>query len=365
MLGIQTLKRAAQMKKKILYIVNPISGTRSKRSIANEAEALTNRNVYDVNVRFTEYKGHASFLTKEAVAQGLDVVVAVGGDGTVNEVARALVHSPTALGILPCGSGNGLARHLHIPLNPVKAIEIINQATVQELDYGTINDRAFFCTCGVGFDALISEKFAEAGKRGLLTYAENTLKEGLAYKPETYTIEFPDGTARYEAFLIACANASQYGNDAYIAPQASMKDGLFNIVVLEPFTPIDAPKVTFQLFGGTLSSNSHVRTFKSNSLIIRRENAGVAHCDGEPFFTGRSIKIQMHHKAFKALVNPKIDEEKMVLGTPIQMISRFWVEMKKGGTVWSPMFSENLMKLVTSDFKRLNPRIFEKMKGNK
>lgn len=353
------------MKKKILYIVNPISGTRSKRTIAKEAETLTNRDVYDVNVCFTDYKGHASILTKEAVAQGLDVVVAVGGDGTVNEVARALVHSNTALGILPCGSGNGLARHLHIPLNPVKAIEIINQAMVQDLDYGTINDRPFFCTCGVGFDALISEKFAEAGRRGLLTYAENTLRQSLVYKPETYTIEFPDGTDRCKAFLIACANASQYGNDAYIAPQASMKDGLFNVVVMEPFTPIDAPQVTFQLFGGTISSNSHVRTFKTKSLIIHRENAGVAHCDGEPFFTGRSIKIHMHHKAFKALVNPKSDEEKMVPVTPIQMISQFWVEIRKGGPVWSPAFSENLLKQVASDFKRLNPRLFEKLKGNK
>ena len=177
------------MKQKILYLINPISGTQRKKGIALLAETLTNRDLYEVELSYTEYAGHATELTKAAVDRGIDVVVAVGGDGTVNEVGRALVHTDTALAIIPCGSGNGLARHLRIPLSPRKAIDIINQGFVQALDYGTINDCPFFCTCGVGFDAFISQKFASAGKRGLLTYVENTLKSGLQYKPQTYIIE--------------------------------------------------------------------------------------------------------------------------------------------------------------------------------
>ena len=148
------------MKKKILYIINPISGTQRKQGIANLVEKLTDTQVFDLAVEKTQYAGHATIIAQQAARDGVDVVVAVGGDGTVNEVGRALVNSNTAMGIIPCGSGNGLARHLGIPLNAKKAIAIINACVVHKLDYGTINDRPFFCTCGVGFDAFISEKSA-------------------------------------------------------------------------------------------------------------------------------------------------------------------------------------------------------------
>ena len=184
------------MKRSILFIVNPISGTRDKGAVQKDIETLTDASQFDYRIAFTEYAGHASVLAREAVENGFDIVVAVGGDGTVNEVARSLVHTPTALGIIPCGSGNGLARHLQIPLDARKAMQIINRATISSLDYGTINAMPFFCTCGVGFDAFVSLKFATGKKRGLLSYIENTLREGLSYKPETYTIEDEEGTVK-------------------------------------------------------------------------------------------------------------------------------------------------------------------------
>lgn len=159
-----------------------------------------------------------------------------GGDGTINEIARSLVHTDTALGIIPCGSGNGLARHLHIPMEPKKALEVLNEGCLDTIDYGKINGTDFFCTCGVGFDAFVSLKFAHAGKRGLLTYLEKTLQESLKYQPETYELETENGVSKYKAFLIACGNASQYGNNAYIAPQATLTDGLLDVTILEPFT---------------------------------------------------------------------------------------------------------------------------------
>ena len=190
-------------KKRIIFIVNPISGTDSKEHIPEQIAEVMDEEHFDSEVRFTEYRGHAAELAREAAKEGVDVVVAVGGDGTVNEVARSLVHTDTALGIIPCGSGNGLARHLCIPLNVTKALELINTCQIEAFDYGVINGLPFFCTCGMGFDAFISLKFAEAGKRGPITYVENVLKEGLKYKPETYEIVDDTGTSRYKAFLIA------------------------------------------------------------------------------------------------------------------------------------------------------------------
>ena len=159
----------------IKFIVNPISGTKNKDEMPTLIEQTIDKSKFDYQVCFTEYAGHAAEMARQCVNDGIDICVAVGGDGTVNEVARSLVHSQTALGIIPCGSGNGLGRHLCLPLDAKKAMEIINHAQIELFDYGLINGMPFFCTCGMGFDAFISLKFAEAGKRGPITYVENVL----------------------------------------------------------------------------------------------------------------------------------------------------------------------------------------------
>lgn len=200
------------MSRKVLFVVNPISGTSDKNQILEYIEQTLNKDDIDWEIAKTQYAGHAIELTKDAAAKGYDTVVAIGGDGTVNEVARSLIHTNTSLGIIPCGSGNGLARHLEISQDYKRAVDIIQNGLVHTIDYGLVNNLPFFCTCGVGFDAFVSLKFASAGKRGLLTYLENTLVEGLRYKPETYEIEDEEGSVKMKAFLIACANASQYGN---------------------------------------------------------------------------------------------------------------------------------------------------------
>ena len=222
---------------------------------------------------------------------GIDALIAIGGDGTINEIGRSLVHTETALGIIPCGSGNGLARHLHIPMEPKKALEIINDGICDIIDYGKINGTDFFCTCGVGFDAFVSLKFAHAGKRGLLTYLEKTLQESLKYQPETYELETENGVSKYKAFLIACGNASQYGNNAYIAPQATLTDGLLDVTILEPFTVLDVPSLAFQLFNKTIDQNSRIKTFRCRRLCIRRATPGVVHFDGDPMETDADVDI--------------------------------------------------------------------------
>lgn len=290
-------------KKNILFIINPISGTKGKEVIVSHIEKYLDKDKFNFKVKTTEYAGHAAILAKESAELNVDIVVAVGGDGTVNEIARSLVHTKTALGIIPCGSGNGLARHLQIPMEPKKAIIILNQCYIKCVDYGRINNLPFFCTCGVGFDAFVSFKFAEAGKRGLLSYLENTLREGLRYKPETYMIEDENGTFKYKAFLIACANASQYGNNAYIAPQASMSDGLMDVTIMEPFNAIEAPQIAIQLFNKTLDQNSHIKTFRAKKISIHRSTEGAVHCDGDPLMTGRDIDVQLIEKGLYVIRN--------------------------------------------------------------
>jgi len=280
--------------KKIVFIYNPISGITGKKMIVSQIESRLDRSLFSYKIRKTEYQGHATSLTREAVDEGADIVCAIGGDGTVNEVGRALINTNTALAIIPSGSGNGLARHLHIPLDPISAIELINECTIRKMDYGIINLHPFFCTCGVGFDAFISEKFAKSKVRGPIAYVENVLRNGLNYSPETYDIDMVSETEEHivqKAFLIACGNASQYGNNFYITPQASVRDGMLDVTIIHPFTIIDVPQMAIHLMGGTLDDDSRMSTYRCKSLSIHRENPGVIHYDGDPAEAASDIEI--------------------------------------------------------------------------
>ena len=288
--------------------MNPISGTTSKAGIPELIKEHLDHELFEYEILPTEYAGHATELATRARNEGADIVVAVGGDGTVNEVGRALTGSDTALGIIPCGSGNGLARHLLLPMNLKKSIHIINKSEIHLLDYGIINGHPFFCTCGMGFDAFVSMKFAEAGKRGPITYVENVLREGLKYKPETYEIQDENGVTRHKAFLISCANASQYGNNAYIAPQASMSDGLLDVIIMEPFDVLDAPQISIEMFNKTLDKSSKIKTFKCKRLHIHREKPGVIHYDGDPVMSDADVDIELVEKGINIVVNPDGDK---------------------------------------------------------
>lgn len=298
-----------KLKKKIVFIINPISGLQSKESVIQLIDDTIDATKYTWEIEYTQNAGHAVDISAEAAKNEIDIVVAVGGDGTMNEVARSLVNTPTALGILPFGSGNGLARHLLIPMDTRKALETINDGVVEQIDYGIMNGTHFFCTCGVGFDAFVSLKFAEAGKRGMLAYLEKTLQESLNYQPETYVLETEDGKVRHKAFLIACANASQYGNNAYIAPNALITDGLLDVIILEPFTVLDVPSLAFQLFNKTIDHNSRIKTFKCRDLHIHRNTSGVAHFDGDPMMTGSDIHVNVVQKGLRVVVPPAKEKD--------------------------------------------------------
>ncbi len=328
-------------KEHIKFIVNPHSGTHGKDEIPRIIAKSLDLDRFEYEIRFTDYVGHAAEMARQYADSNVDIVVAVGGDGTVNEVARSIVHTQTALGIVPCGSGNGLARHLGIPLDIRKSIAIINKCNIEALDYGIINSLPFFCTCGMGFDAFISQKFAEAGKRGPITYVENILREGLKYKPEVYEIEDDTKSTKYKAFLITCANASQYGNNAYIAPKASMSDGLMDVTIMEPFTAFDAPQISIDMFNKTLDKNSKIKTFKAKRIHIHRSQPGAIHYDGDPMMTGTDIDVRIEERGIRIITNPDLKEG---VGQPNAILNRF-----------SDFFSN--INAVREDLEKQNKRI--------
>ena len=290
------------MKRKVLFVYNPISCSRRLIPVLPIIEKFTNRDLYDYSIASTDHKGHATELAREYALKGYDAVIAVGGDGTVNEVGCGLIGTDTALGIIPCGSGNGLARHLGVSMDPFKAVKWLDKSVYTTIDYGTINDHPFFCTCGVGFDATVSERFSNAGSRGMLTYLESILKEIATYNNQLYKLSFDDSSETFECFIVTCANAGQWGNNAYIAPTASLQDGLLDVVVIHPFTPIDAPLLACQLFNKLLDKNDNVTIRKASRLTITRENEGPAHYDGDPIQLGREIRIELIPQGLKVLI---------------------------------------------------------------
>lgn len=282
-------------------IINPISGVGSKRKIPKMIEEVFSADKYALEISFTEYPGHASELARQAINAGVKCIIAVGGDGTVNEIARAMIHSDAVLGIIPKGSGNGLARELHIPMDVRRALDLIVKGHISTIDCCNANERIFFCTCGVGFDAAVSQKFAGEKHRGSLTYIKNTIAEYLGYRPEPYELQIDNQTIKEKAFLVACANASQYGNNAFIAPHANIQDGKMDITILSPFTPLDIAPLAIQLFTKQIDRNSKIKTFKGESVTIIRQKPGVMHLDGEPVMVDSVIKISVIPRSLHVL----------------------------------------------------------------
>ena len=342
-------------KRRIIFIVNPISGTQGKKAILKWIDERLDRTLYEYEVVKTEYAGHATEIAANAVKEGIDIVVAIGGDGTINETARSLIHSNTALGIIPCGSGNGLARHLRIPMDPKAAIDILNENYQIQMDYGKINNIPFFCTCGVGFDAFVSLKFADSGKRGLLTYLENTLHESLTYQPETYEIENEEGTVIHKAFLIACGNASQYGNNAYITPQASLTDGLMDVTILEPFTVLDVPSLSFQLFNKTIDQNSRIKTMRAKKIKIHRNKPGVFHYDGDPIMGNEVLEVEIVPHGLNVITSSK-KKEGTETANFLQLITEYFSGLKPKGEEFLAKRQSHLFELNRTLLRKLSKK---------
>ena len=300
-----------------LLIINPVSGTTSKRGVAERIESKLSQAGFDVEVKLTTGRGDATRLASYAVDNGFHTVVAIGGDGTVNETATALCDSDVALAIIPAGSGNGLARHLNIPMDIDNATDVIAQRNIISCDYGAVNRRPFFCTFGVGFDAAVSHRFAHQHRRGKMMYIKSAIDEYINYHPQEYVISANGKVLTEKAFLIAVCNASQYGNNAYIAPEASITDGLLDFTIVHAGSPIDTASVGIDLMTGYINKNVLIHNFKAPAAVITRHTDGPAHIDGEPLIMDQAMYIQCTPGGIK-LYTPVDSPDFKPLVTPIK-----------------------------------------------
>lgn len=300
-----------------LLLINPISGTRNKKDICDLARLRLREVGIDLEIVHTRHKGHGAELAREAARNHMDIVMVAGGDGTVNEVASALMHTDTSLGIIPCGSGNGLARTLGISMDFDKAIDTIARFRPYSIDCGVADGMPFFCTFGVGFDAAVTEKFANAKRRGKMQYVRSALLEYLNFAPDHYALEIDGEVYTEEAFQIAVCNASQYGNNAYIAPKASLSDGLLDITVIRNGSTFDQAIVGIDLLSGNLAKNRIIDSFKAREVKIIRLKDGPAQIDGEPLSMGRKISIHCEEACLKVLSDGTEPEIRPLI-TPVQ-----------------------------------------------
>ena len=298
-----------EKRRHIVVIINPVSGTGNKDKIPRLIETVVDNELNDVSIFATEYAGHAREIAAQAASDGAEVVVAIGGDGTVNEVGSALCNTDTALAIIPCGSGNGLARHLRIPMNASRALQVLNNGVVGQFDYCTINGKPFFCTCGMGFDAQVSDKFSNEGTRGFITYIKTTITEYFKYKPQEYLIDIDGAKLKDNAFVIACCNAAQYGNNAYIAPRATMQDGLIDVTVMHPFNLIQSPIIGARLFLKQLGHDHHVSIYRGKRVVIERQHDDVVHVDGDPMTMPARLAIEIVKHGINILVPPTLPDD--------------------------------------------------------
>jgi YegS/Rv2252/BmrU family lipid kinase len=277
----------------MLFIVNPISGKGKKARIVSYLKEK------GYKVVFTEYAGHGEELARQAEES---TVVAVGGDGTVNEIARGLIGTDKKLGIIPCGSGDGLALHLGISRNFRKAIKTIEAEKTKPLDAATINGRYFFSVCGTGFDAIVSEQFAKSGKRGLSNYIAQAMKIWFSFKPQRYTIEIDGKTFDTEGAFITVGNSDQWGNHARITPLADISDGELDITIVEMFHTLEIPALAFKLMTGRAHKSRRTTCLRGQHVKITRAGEGPAHADGDWFNSTAELDIRIHPYMLKVIV---------------------------------------------------------------
>ncbi|MBF9254624.1 diacylglycerol kinase family lipid kinase [Pontibacter sp. 172403-2] len=285
----------------IRFIINPTSGPKSKVDVAARIQLQLDHSRYSHDIVYTAYAGHAPALAREAADEKCAIVVAVGGDGTVNEVAQGLLHSETALAILPKGSGNGLARHLKVPLRLDAAIQLINQGNITRIDSGNINGHAFFTTAGIGFDAYISSVFAGNKKRGLQTYVELVLKEVRNYRHLPVEIAINGNTVTTDCFVLAFANAAQYGNNAYIAPLADIRDGLLDVCLVRQLDLRKALNLSYCMLTKQLANTNSAEYFKATDVTVQTEEPMMYHADGEYIGKATAFKVYLEPLSLKVV----------------------------------------------------------------
>ena len=280
---------------KIRFIINPISGTGKQKGIENLiAKNLSN---FDYTIVYTKESGSATEISRKAIEDKIDIVVAVGGDGTVNECAKAVIGTDTALGVIPCGSGNGFAYHIGMEKNIEQSIKQLNNCSITSIDSCTANGIPFVNVSGIVFDAHIAHLFANLTNRGFSNYIKLIYKE-LKYKARNYTIDYDGKTEQVNAILISFANASQYGNNFQISPHAKTDDGLIDFVIVKDFPRWKILALLLKIAKGKAHLSKYIRIIQTDKMSITT-NEKVIHLDGEPYSLSSPIIIQIHPLTLK------------------------------------------------------------------
>ena len=297
---------SSQPIRKVRFILNPISGAlRNAERIIELVHKAWKDSKIEYEIMKTAYKGNATELAREAVSSQMDMVVAVGGDGTINEVGRGLVGSDVILGIIPAGSGNGFARNFNIPLNIRRSIELLKHPVLKKVDVGKINNHYFFNVAGIGLDAEISAHFERFGFRGPLPYFMVGFREFFRYRPESVILHLNDHrNLHLYPIVLSIANAPQYGNGAIIAPEAKPDDGVLDFCVLSSISILKAILNMRKLFNGTIDQLSEMKIYKSANGEIQREKEGYIHTDGDHYMESRNLKIEVFPAELNLAVSP-------------------------------------------------------------
>ena len=305
------------MSRKALLIVNPRSGTRAKDEVPSYLSALLASRGTELHTEYTKASGDAGRFASVAASEGFDTVAVAGGDGTVSEAASGVWNTGTALGIIPCGSGNGLARSLGIPQDFRKAADMIAAGHRMTIDRGVAGGHPFYCTFGLGFDAAVSEKFAMERRRGRMSYVKSALSEFLSYQPESYGIAIGGEVLTLNALVVAVCNAPQYGNNAYIAPGAELNDGLLDITVIHSGNLFSTALAGIELLSGRIDKNILVDTFRAPRVEITRLKDGPAHADGEPMHCGKVIDVACQPAGLTVIAPPVTPDFRPIV-TPLR-----------------------------------------------
>jgi YegS/Rv2252/BmrU family lipid kinase len=292
-------------KQKALFIINPISGTGKQSVFFETLDQYFDSTQFTFEKVFTERRGHATEISRNA-CNSYDLIVSVGGDGTVNEVAKGLIGSTCKMGIIPVGSGNGLARHLRIPLKIKDALEIINQGQSMAIDTATINGEHFVNVAGIGFDAHIAHLYAKTSKRGPIPYVKMATQEFQKYKSKDYEVIIEGQSYRLNAFLISFANSAQFGNNAYISPHAIINDGLLDVCLMNDFPKVEAGQLAIKLFNKRLDKSRYMKIVRGTHIIVKSEEGIKGHIDGEPIMLPNEIEVLVNQGALNIIYNPAI-----------------------------------------------------------
>ncbi|KAA5537020.1 diacylglycerol kinase family lipid kinase [Taibaiella lutea] len=288
--------------KKILFIINPKSGMDRVKALKSLIDQNLDHSIFEYKIAHTEYAKHGTEIARQGAADGFHIIVAVGGDGSVNDVIAGLHNTNAALAIIPKGSGNGLARSMKIPLDSAKAIQLINKEKKITIDLGKADGKIFVSNAGVGFDALVARKFAKSNRRGMAIYSWIVTKYLWMYKEKVWQIEVDGTPIKEKAFILTVANAAQFGYNFKIAPHADLQDGLFDIVIIKKYPKILGAVIAIRAFNGSILKSKYVLHFKGRSITIRHPELSLLQMDGDVYKCGTEVKIEMQPASLHVII---------------------------------------------------------------